>query len=278
MNLGEKMENKILLGIIPLILLTSTIPAITVKAFSWNLGAPGTYPTSITVGSSAIVSGTITVDQPTDLHISFKAQYSAAHGNYWTGNWMYEERIITYSAAGTYTVSESFIIPYDLYVESLAGSGTTYRFLAQHYYFYVWAAPKGGSWNDRFGDNEGPHYNPGTGGTSTSTVHYPTVDYHKLLATGIRMIKDKIVPPPGQPDTFTGNEGLRKSLVKKLDEAKDDLDKAYATDKMKSLNAANGKMEAFIKELQTKKAGSWIKAGECIDLAGYIVGWLRNAM
>jgi hypothetical protein len=258
------------------IVMVTAIPYARANSLTWNLGELGTYPSSITVGKTATVAMAITVNQATDVHVSFKGHFDQSIGDYWTGDWTYEEQSSSLSA-GNFTLTLAFSIPYDLYVESLAGSGSTYHFLAQYYYFYVWAAPPGGTWNGRIADNTGSHYQPGKAGVSTSTVTYPPKTNHDLLTTAIRMVRDIILPPPGQPDTFPGSRLLRTILVEELNRAKDIVDAAFAKNNMNQLRVAGVLIRAFMKELQfNKETASWSKTPQCLEMCGFILSWMNN--
>jgi len=239
-----------------------------------------TYPTDIQVGSSRTVSLDINTSKDIDLYVLFKGEFQEVAGNYWTGHWTYQEQKVSL-AAGIHTLGLTFAAPYDLYVEALAGpDGGYYRFLAQNYYFYVFSTTPGGPWGSG-SDNKGPPYIPGAGAVTTATVIYPTIDYEAVITTGVRMVKDKIIPPPGQPDDWTAeglDDGLRQSLLAKLDSASSLVEMAYASGNLNRLNGAQRMIEAFINELESNNpASTYSKAGECVDLATFIVGWIWEA-
>lgn len=247
-------------------------------SFSWGI----TYPEDIEVASSRTVSTHIETSEDIELHVSFKGEFQEREGNYWTGHWTYEEQTI-FLEAGTHDLDLTFAIPYDLYVESLAGPDPEigrYRFLAQNYYFYVFSTTPGGSWGTG-SDNTGQLYLPGAGAVDTGTVIYPPIDDKTRLTTGVRMIKDKILPPSGQPDDWTAeglDDGLRQSLLAKLDSASNLIERAYASEKLNRLNGAQGMIGAFINELESNNpASTYSKAGECVDLATFIVEWIKEA-
>ena len=226
---------------------------------SWTI----VYPTSITVDGDSTVTIHVETDVDIDLHVCFKGEFTLLGDNYWKGHWAYKE-IVKFLPVGTHNLSFTFTIPYDLYVESLAAP----KFLAQNYYFYVFSTTPGGPWGTG-PDNKGTLYYPAPDGENTDTITYPDVDKTLLLSTAIRMIKDKIIPPPGQEDTWTAGEELRESIVAKLDNAS----KMVSREKF---NAAKGMMGAFINELESNnQAADWFKAGECVALAENIIEWIE---
>ena len=95
------------------------------------------------------------------------------------------------------------------------------------------------------------------------------------------MIREKIDPPREEPDDFgdqVGNEGLRQSLLAKLDGASELVDKAYMKDKLNMLNGAKGQIRAFINELESdNEASKYSKAGECILFANNIIQWIEES-
>ncbi|GAI84111.1 unnamed protein product, partial [marine sediment metagenome] len=71
------------------------------------------------------------------------------------------------------------------------------------------------------------------------------------------------------------SEGLRQSLIAKLDKASNIINKAYDSGKLNRLNGAKGMLSAFINELESDSpAASYSKAEECIDLGTTVRGWI----
>ena len=144
----------------------------------------------------------------------------------------------------------------------------------------MFSTTPGGTWGSGSG-HTGPLYLPGAGAVTTATVIYPTIDYEAVITTGVRMLKDKIIPPPGQPDDWAAeglNDGLRQSLLAKLDSASSLIERAYASGKLNRLNGVQRMIEAFINELESNNpASTYSKAGECVDLATFIVEWIEEA-
>ena len=262
----------ILLALVFLVGITAS-PAVA-NSFSWGIN----YPESITVGESSTVTIDVSTSEAIDLHVCFK-------GEFWWDHWTYEEKVETLNA-GDHSLEFTFTIPYDLHVEALVVSEVEgpweepYRYLPENYYFYVFSTTPGGDWGSG-SDNKGSLYLPGAGAVNTDTVIYLDVDDQLLLTTGVRMIKDKILPPPGQPDDWADqgfDEGLRQSLIAKLDKASNIIKKAYDSGKLNRLNSAKGMLLAFINEMESDNpASTYSKAGECVDLTTFIVEWIEEA-
>jgi hypothetical protein len=236
-------------------------------AFWWSI----TYPTSITVDQVATVTIVMTTDTPVDLHVLFKAEF-VAPPNVWTGHWTYSIGLadywtflyneIVFSSVGSGTYIADITIPYDLYVESLIGQ----KYLPQNYYFYVFSTTPGGGWGTG-ADNKGPLYYGSVGGVDTTTVKYPPLDIVKEKITALRMIREKISPPPGQPDTWpAGWETLRTNLLQKLEQAADYVN-------AQQWGGVKWKLESFINELQSSGI-PWGKVGECVEFATFILNQL----
>lgn len=240
-------------------------PAAADDDFSWHI----LYPEAVTVGEPVTVTIDLSTDDPIDLHVSFKGEFSPDEGNYWSGHWTYQEQVVALEAGDHEDLEFTFAIPYSLYVEALAGTdGGSYRFLAQNYYFYVFSTTPGGSWGTG-SENKGPLYLPGEAALSTETVIYPAADGQALLISAVSMMLYKVLSPSSDLD-----EGLRQSLVAKLYGASVMIDKAYASGKLNQLNGAQGKLSAFINQLEHGPAARFSKAGECIDLTTFAVSWI----
>lgn len=85
------------------------------------------------------------------------------------------------------------------------------------------------------------------------------------------MIKFKIIPS-------SLSYGVKQSLLTKLDSAAETIDRAYQRCNEDMLEDAEGKIEAFINELESRNpASTWVKSKECIDLAEFIIVWLDEA-
>jgi len=238
-------------------------PAAASGGLSWHI----LYPEAVTVGQPVTVTIDLSTDDPIDLHVCFKGEFSLDAGNYWSGHWTYQEQVLALQAGDHEDLA--FTIPYSLYVEALAGTdGGSYRFLAQNYYFYVFSTTPGGSWGTG-SENKGPLYLPGEAALSTETVIYPAVDDQALLNAAVSMMLYKVLSPSSDLD-----EGLRQSLVAKLYGASVMINKAYASGKLNQLNGAQGKLSAFINQLEHGPAARFSKAGECIDLATFAVSWI----
>ena len=190
-------------------------------------------------------------------------------GNYWSGHWTYQEQVLALKAGDHEDLEFTFAIPYNLYPEALAGpDGGSYRFIAQNYYFYVFSTTPGGSWGTG-SENRGPLYLPGEAALSTETVIYPAADGQALLISAVSMMLSKVLSPSSDLD-----EGLRQSLVAKLYGAGVMIGKAYGSGKLNQLTGVQGKLSAFINQLEHSPAAHFSKAGECIDLATFAVRWI----
>ena len=240
-------------------------PAAASGGLSWHI----LYPEAVTVGEPVTVTIDLSTDDPIDLHVCFKGEFSLDAGNYWSGHWTYQEQVLALQAGDHKDLEFTFAIPYDLYVETLAGpDGGSYRFLAQNHYFYVFSTTPGGSWGTG-SENKGPLYLPGEAALSTETVIYPAVNDQDLLISAVSMMLSKVLSPSSDLD-----EGLRQSLVAKLRGAGFMINKAYASGKLNQLKGAQGKLSAFINQLEHGPAAHFSKAGECIDLATFTASWL----
>ena len=263
-------RRNVLLVLFPMILLLSSLALMIPKAscaFWWNI----TYPTSITVDQVATVTIVMTTDTPVDLHILFKAEFIAPP-NVWTGHWTYNIGLadywtflydeILFSSVGDGTYVADIRIPYDLYVESLIGQ----KYLPQNYYFYVFSTTPGGGWGTG-SDNKGPLYFGSVGGVNTTTVKYPPLDIVKEKITALRMIREKISPPPNQPDTWpAGWETLRTNLLQKLEQAADYVN-------AQQWGGVKWKLESFINEIESSGI-PWGKVTECVEFATFILNQL----
>lgn len=257
------MKWALLIGVLALLMaMMAVTPA---QGFYWEI----TYPPQITVGDQATVEIYIETDDAVDLHVAFKGCFRDPP-NYWTDHWTYDEKIMPLGAGMIYTVEFPFMIPYNLCVEKDAYP----KFQAQYYYFYLFACESGGGWGPGI-----PSQSGGPGGAwttydpdSPNHVVYPDLDYRRLLTTAIGMIKAKIIPSDLR-------KGIKQSLLAKLENATKLIDKAYDQGNLHRLNGARGMMEAFVNELNSNnEAAQWSKAGECIDLANFIIGWIVEAM
>jgi len=148
------------------------------------------------------------------LHVEFKGEFPWSHWTYSSCDVQVEE--------GLSTVSCEVNVPYKTIIEP-----------ASSFYYYVYVTLPGDPWGSS-----------AWGLAQTVTLEPPLEVSHEELVACMSQLKLQV-------DTSSLSDGVRNSLLSKLEEAGDKIDSAYESGEMNKLLGAIGSLNVFINELQS---------------------------
>ena len=199
------------------------------------------YSLEITSCDDPVIAGqpnqiTLEAGANTDvvLHVELKSEFPWGHWTFSSCEFQVEE--------GLNTVTCHVDVPYKTIIEPTTS-----------FYYYIYVTLPGDPWD------------PSTWSLAkTVTVEPPSSVSHEELAACMSQLKWSV-------HTSDLSEGIKQSLLSKLEEAGDKIDSAYESGEMNKLLGATGSLEAFINELQSNNEAAlypdsetWKKQAEYI--------------
>jgi hypothetical protein len=255
-DLVKSLQMKIFLTIAIIAAFTVLAISLTVRANSlfWEI----TYPSTIKVDANSTVLIRVTTSEDIDLHVAFKSHFDQRAGNFWTGDWTYEEQKV-FVPAGTNNklITFTFKIPYELWVERLLKP----EFRPQFYYFFVFSTTPNGSYGTG-SENVGPRYLP-------HQVIFPGTNLEKFITTSIGMLKAKVL------SSSDLSEEARSILFGKLVEANIIVDEAFDLGIKSKFCPAKILLGDFIDEVKGLFP-FWFRAAEAINHAELVIFFINK--
>jgi len=217
------------------------VPSSTANMSEWDYNNY-LYSLDITSYDDPVIAGqpnqiTVEVSANTDvvLHVEFKGAFPWGHWTFSSCEVQVEE--------GLSTVACEVGVSYKTIVEP-----------ASSFYYYVYVTLPGDSWGSSV-----------WGLTQTVALDSPSEVSHGELVACMSQLKWLV-------ETFSLSDGVRNSLLSKLEEAGDKINSAYESGEMNKLLGAIGSLNAFINELQSNnEAASYPDSENWEEQAEFII-------
>ncbi len=172
------------------------------------------YDDPVIAGQSNQITVEVGANTDVVLHAEFKGEYPWGHWTLGSCDVQVEE--------GLSTIACDIEVPYKTVIDPVSSL-----------YYYVYVTLPGDPWGSST-----------WGLTQIITLEPPSVVSHEELAACMSQLK-------WQVGTSSLSDGIRNSLLSKLEEAGDKINSAFESGEMNKLLGAVGSLDAFINELQS---------------------------